>query len=61
MYWSNVKFNILNTEDEIIGSESKLIFNPVVNPKSSKEQWDSVTEFYKGLGLKVKIVHVKRV
>lgn len=61
MYWSNVKFNILNTEDEIVGTENKLVFNPAVNPKASKEQWDSVQEFYKGLGLKVKIVHVKRV
>lgn len=61
MYWSNVRFNILDSKGVCVGTENKLIFNPAVNPNSSREQWESVTEFYKGLGLSVKIVHVKRV
>jgi len=61
MYWTQVKFNIVNDKNEILGRENKLIFNPAVNPKSSKEQWDSVKEFYAGLGLKVQIIELKRV
>jgi hypothetical protein len=60
MIWTKVKFNILDG-DSIVGTETKLIMNSVVLADESKQQWDAVTDFYKHLGLDVKIIHVKRV
>lgn len=60
MLWTRVKFNILDG-DTIVGVEDKLIHNSSVLPDESKKQWDAVVDFYKHLGLSVKIIHVKRV
>lgn len=60
MMWTRVKFNILDG-DSIVGTEDKLIMNSAVLPEESKQQWDAVLDFYKHLGLSVKIIHVKRV
>ena len=60
MLWTQVKFNILDGEN-IVGTENKLINNSQVLPDESKKQWDETVEFYKHLGLSVKIIHVKRV
>lgn len=60
MLWTQVKFNILDG-DTIVGTENKLINNSQVLPDESKKQWDEVLDFYKHLGLSVKIIHVKRV
>lgn len=60
MLWTQVKFNILDG-DTIVGYGHKLINNSQVLPDESKKQWDEVLDFYKHLGLSVKIIHVKRV
>lgn len=60
MMWTQVKFNILDG-DNIVGTENKLINNSQVLPEESKKQWDETVDFYKHMGLSVKIIHVKRV
>lgn len=60
MMWTQVKFNILDG-DTIVGTENKLINNSQVLPEESKKQWDETINFYKHMGLSVKIIHVKRV
>lgn len=60
MMWTQVKFNILDG-DTIVGTENKLINNSQVLPEESKKQWDETVDFYKHMGLSVKIIHVKRV
>lgn len=60
MMWTQVKFNILDG-DTIVGTENKLINNSQVLPEESKKQWDETVNFYKHMGLSVKIIHVKRV
>ena len=60
MMWTKVRFNILDG-DAIVGTEDKLIMNSAVLAEESKQQWDAVVDFYKHLGLDVKIIHVKRV
>ena len=60
MLSSQVKFNILDG-DTIVGTQNKLISDSQVLPDESKKQWDEVLDFYKHLGLSVKIIHVKRV
>jgi hypothetical protein len=60
MMWTKIKFNILDG-DSIVGTEDKLIMNSAVLPEESKQQWDATVDFYKHLGLDVKIIHVRRV